>query len=117
MFDNDGLAVNIVAPVGGVVAGDFVYDAVTGFAGFALDTVAAGEGVALEIARAHRWKMLSSLSIAVGDILYVLDNGTLNHTGSATKRPFAKVTEVVASVTGTEDLVTAVVLPQTWAKF
>lgn len=117
MFDNDGLAVNIVAPAGGVTAGNFVYDAVTGWAGFALDTVDAGEGVALEIARGHRFLHPKSESVVAGDILHVTNAGTLSKTPSATARPFLKVTEVVEDVTGTQDQVIGNVLPQNWAKF
>lgn len=117
MFDNDGLAINTVAPTGGVVAGDFVYDPVTGFAGFALDTVDAGESVALEIARGHRVRLATALGAAVGDVLHVQDDGTLDDaadTGGA--RPFMKVTEVTA-LDATYSLVVGVVLPQTWPKF
>lgn len=117
MFDNDGLAVNIVAPAGGVVAGQFVYDAVSGWAGFALDTVDAGEGVALEIARGHRFNHVKTESVVAGDILHVTNGGTLSKTASATARPFIKVTEVVEDVTATEDQVIGIVLPQVWAKF
>lgn len=118
MFDNDGLAVNIVAPAGGLTAGQYYYDPTTGFAGAVLDTVVEGEAVALEIARGHRFNLLSSLSIAAGDILHVQDDGSLdNAADGGTARPFMKVTEVVASVTDTEDQVIGVLLPQTWAKF
>lgn len=117
MFDNDGLAVDTVGPSGGVNAGDFLYDPATGFAGFALDTVAAGEGVSLEIARGHRVKLLHSQGIVVGDILHVTTGGLLAKVfTTGAPRPFMKVTEVTA-IDGTYDLVVGVVLPQTWAKF
>ena len=117
MFDNDGLAVNGVAPTGGVDAGDFVYDPTTGFAGFALDTVAETEAVALEIARGHRVKLAHSQSIAVGDVLHVTTGGLLNKVyTTGAPRPFMKVTDVVA-IDSIYDLVVGVVLPQTWPKF
>lgn len=117
MFDNDGLAVNIIAPAGGVTAGDFVYDAVTGWAGFALGTAAVGEGVALEVGRGHRFLHIKSESVVAGDILFITDAGTLSKTPSSTARPFLKVTEVVEDVTSTQDQVIGIVLPQTWASF
>ncbi len=118
MFDNDGLAVNIIAPEGGLVAGQYYYDPTSGFAGAVLGTVAEGEAVAMEIARGHRFNLLSSLNIVAGDILHVQDDGSLDRTADGgTARAFMKVTEVVAGVTDTEDQVIGVLLPQTWAKF
>ena len=118
MHDTDGLAVDIVAPAGGLEAGQFYYDPVTGWAGAVLDTVDEGEGVSLEIARGHRFEVPDTLSVAVGDVLHVQDDGTLGvgaDTGGA--RPFMKVYEVVEDVTDTTDLVAGVLLPQTWAQF
>lgn len=115
MFDNDGLAVNILAPTGGVTAGDFVYDETTGWAGFALATAAEGEGLALEVARGHRFLHDKSESVVAGDILYVTDAGALSKTPSSTARAFLKVTEVVEDVTSTQDQVIGIVLPQLWA--
>ena len=117
MFDNDGKAVDIVAPEGGLEKGQFYYDPVTGWAGSVLDTVDEGEGVSLEVVRGHRYNLLSSLNIEVGNILYVQDDGSLAPTAESTPRPYMKVTEVVESVTQTEDQVIGVLLPQTWAKF
>lgn len=117
MFDNDGLAVNILAPTGGVTAGDFVYDEVTGWAGFALDTVDAGVGLALEVARGHRFLHVKSESVVAGDVLYITDAGALSKTPSSTARAFLKVTEVVEDVTASQDQVIGIVLPQTWAIF
>lgn len=118
-FDNDGKAVNIVAPEGGLVKDQFYYDEVTGWAGQVLDTVAEGEGVALEIVRGHRINVPASLNVAVGDVLYVEDDGTLGKTGPG--RPYMKVTEVVDNVTTVnevvQDQVIGVLLPQLWAKF
>lgn len=121
-FDNDGKAVNIVAPAGGLTKGQFFYDEVSGWAGQVLDTVAEGEGVALEIVRGHRINVPASLNVAQGDVLHVQDDGTLGtaaDTGGA--RPYLKVTEVVDNVTTIEsvaqDQVIGVVLPQTWAQF
>lgn len=115
MHDSDGLAVNTVAPAGGLTAGQFYYDPVTGFAGSVLDTVDEGEGVALEIARGHRYEVSDTLTVAVGDILHVQADGSLGTTD--TGRPFMKVYEVVESVTDETDLVAGILLPQTWAKF
>jgi hypothetical protein len=117
MHDNDGKAVDIVAPEGGLTAGQFYYDPVTGWAGSVLDTVDEGEGVSLEIVRGHRYNLLSSLNIAVGDVLHVQDDGSLGVGADSAARPYMKVTEVVEGVTDTEDQVIGVLLPQTWAKF
>lgn len=118
MFDNDGKAVNIVAPEGGLVKNQFYYDPTTGFAGSVLDTVDEGEGVALEIVRAHRYNVPASVGVLVGDVLHVQDDGTLGRTAdTGGARPYMKVTEVVENVTATEDQVIGVLLPQTWAKF
>lgn len=117
MHDNDGKAVNIVAPEGGLTKNQFYYDPVTGFAGSVLDTVDEGQGVALEIVRAHRYNVAASLNVAVGDILHVGADGTLVKTAPTPARPYMKVTEVVENVTTTEDQVIGVLLPQTWAKF
>jgi len=116
MHDTDGLAVDIVAPAGGLTAGSFYYDPVTGWAGSVLGTVDAGEGVSLEIARGHRYEVSDTLSVAVGDILYVQDDGTLG-TDDSSGRAYMKVYEVVESVTDETDLVAGVLLPQTWNKF
>lgn len=115
MHDSDGLAVDIVAPAGGLVAGQFYYDPVTGWAGAVLDTVDEGEGVALEIARGHRFEVPDTLTVTVGSLLYVQDDGSLGTT--TTTRPFMKVYEVVNQVTDETDLVAGVVLPQAWAGF
>lgn len=121
MFDNDGKAVNIVAPEGGLVAGQFYYDEVTGWAGSVLDTVDEGEGVALEIVRGHRYNVPASLNVVVGDVLHVGADGTLVKTAPTPARPYMKVTEVVDNVTTiggvAQDQVIGVLLPQTWAKF
>jgi len=116
MFDNDGKAVNIVAPAGGLEKNQFYYDPVTGWAGMVLDTVAEGDLVALEIVRAHRLTVLTSLGFAVGDIAYVQDDGTLDDAADTVARPFMKITEV-STVDGTQSQIIGVLLPQTWAKF
>lgn len=120
-FDNDGKAVDIVAPEGGLVKDQFYYDEVTGFAGQVLDTVDEGEGVSLEIVRGHRINLPAALNVAVGDVLHVQTDGTLDRTVDGTARPYMKVTEVVENVTTidavAQDQVIGVLLPQTWAKF
>lgn len=117
MHDTDGLAVDIVAPAGGLVAGQFFYDEVTGWAGSVLDTVDEGEGVSLEIARGHRYEVSDTLSVEVGDVLHVGDDGTLTNVATTPARPYMKVYEVVPDVTADTDLVAGVLLPQTWEKF
>lgn len=114
-FDNDGKAVNIVAPAD-VTAGDFVYDEVSGWAGFALGTVAEGELVALEVTRAHRMTVLKSVGFALGDMVYLKDDGTLDDTPSSTVRVIGKVSEVT-EVDATHDQIVINMFPQTWAKF
>ena len=120
-FDNDGKAVNIVAPEGGLTKDQFYYDPTTGWAGQVLDTVDEGEGVALEVVRGHRINLPASLNIAVGDVLHVQDDGTLDKAADGASRPYMKVTEVVENVTTidsvAQDQVIGVLLPQTWAKF
>lgn len=120
-FDNDGKAVDIIAPEGGLVKDQFYYDETTGWAGQVLDTVDEGEGVSLEIARGHRLSLPAALNAAVGDVLHVQDDGTLGRTVDGTARPYMKVTQVVDNVITrdaiTYDQVIGVLLPQTWAKF
>lgn len=115
MHDTDGKAVDIVAPVGGLTAGQFFYDSVTGWAGSVLDTVDAGEGVSLEIVRGHRYEVPNTLIVAVGDVLHIQADGTLGTV--STSRPYMKIYEVVPNVTSTTDLVAGVLLPQTWGTF
>lgn len=115
MLDTDGLAVDIVAPAGGLKAGQFYYDPTTGWAGAVLDTVDEGEAVALEIARGHRFEVSNGLTLSKGILLYIQNDGTLGTTSTA--RPFMKVYEVVSNVTASTHLVAGIVLPQSWAKF
>lgn len=115
MFDNDGLTVRVTAPEDGLEKGQFFYDAgETDWAGFVLDTVDEGEEVALEIARGHRFNIAASLNVAVGEVLYVQDDGTLDTTPDAVVRPFLKVTEVTPDVITNFDQVVGVVLSQVW---
>lgn len=116
-FRGDGKAVNIVAPTGGVVAGNFYYDEVTGWAGFALATEDAGVPVALEIERVHEFEAPSADAYEPGDLVYLDDDGTLSPTPAATARPIMRVDEVTDSVNANQKLVVAKMLPQTWAKF
>ncbi len=113
----DGKSVDVVAPVGGYVKGNFYYNAASGWAGIALDTVAEGYPVALEIERGHEIELATALTIVKGDVLFLKDDGTLDKTGSATKRPIMRVVEVATSTTAGQDLITGIFLPQTWAKF
>jgi hypothetical protein len=114
MFDNDGLTVRVTAPSGGLEKGQFYFDSTTDWAGFVLDTVAEGELVAMEIGRGHRFNVAASLNVAVGEILYVQDNGTLDTEPDEVVRPFMKVTEVTPDVVTNFDQVVGVVLSQIW---